>query len=187
MSEDLSAFPTLETPRLRLREINEDDAPALYAIHGDPLLMRWFGSDPLPDLDAARGLVRAFAAWRELVNPGTRWGIERRDAPGLVGSIGLFSWNRQWRKCTVGYELAHAAQRQGLMREALCAVLPWGWTRMQLNRVEALIHPDNLASIRVVRALGFVEEGRLREVGRWGGRHHDMLQFSLLRREWPPS
>jgi [ribosomal protein S5]-alanine N-acetyltransferase len=186
MSEDLNAFPTLHTARLRLREIVDADAPALFAIHGDPDLMRWFGSDPLPDLNAARGLVRAFADWRELVNPGTRWGIERLAHPGLVGSVGLFSWNRQWRKCTVGYELAREAQGQGLMHEALGTVLPWGWRQMQLNRVEALIHPDNAASIRVVRGIGFVEEGRLREVGRWGGRHHDMLQFSLLRREWTP-
>jgi [ribosomal protein S5]-alanine N-acetyltransferase len=181
---DLTAFPTLATARLRLREIVADDAPALLAIHGDPQLMRWFGSDPITDLDAAQGLVRAFASWRTLVNPGTRWGIERHDRPGLCGSVGLFSWNRQWRRCTVGYELAQGAQGQGLMREALGAVLPWGWTHMQLHRIEALIHPDNLPSIRLVRGLGFTEEGRLREVGRWGGRHHDMLQFSLLRHEW---
>lgn len=181
---DLTDFPTLVTPRLLLREIVDADAPALLAIHGDPVLMRWFGSDPIADLDAAHGLVRAFASWRALVNPGTRWGIERLDRPGLIGSVGLFSWNRQWRRCTVGYELAHEAQGQGLMCEALGAVLPWGWTHMQVHRIEALIHPDNLPSIRLVRGLGFVEEGRLREVGRWGGRHHDMLQFSLLQREW---
>ena len=184
---DLTAFPTLLTARLRLREIVDDDAPALLAIHGDPVLMRWFGSDPIADLDAARGLVRAFASWRTLVNPGTRWGIERLERPGLVGSIGLFSWNRQWRRCTVGYELAHAAQGQGLMREALAAVLDWGWAQMQVHRIEALIHPDNHPSIRLVRHLGFAEEGRLREVGRWGGRQHDMLQFSLLRHEWTPA
>lgn len=183
---DLSAFPVLRTERLWLREIVVADAPALFEIHGDPALMRWFGSDPLGDLAAAQRLVLAFAAWRDLVNPGTRWGIERRDRPGLLGSIGLFSWNRQWRKCSVGYELAHEAQGQGLMHEALKAVLPWGFEHMALNRIEALIHPDNAPSIRVVRRLGFAEEGRLREVGRWGGRHHDMVMFSLLRREWPP-
>jgi ribosomal-protein-alanine N-acetyltransferase len=180
----LTAFPVLQTERLQLREIIDADAEALYAIHGDPQLMRWFGSDPLPNLDAARALVKAFASWRELANPGTRWGLELKDRPGLIGSCGLFSWNRQWRKCSVGYELAGTAQGQGLMRETLAAVLAWGYGHMGVNRIEALIHPANLASIKLVRGLGFVEEGRLREVGHWGGRHHDMLQFSLLRREW---
>ena len=51
-------FPTLETPRLVLREIVAADAPALLFIHGDPELMRWFGNDPLPDVAAAEASVR---------------------------------------------------------------------------------------------------------------------------------
>ena len=55
---------------------------------------------------------------------------------------------------------------------------------MDLNRVEAQVHPDNRASLALLKKLGFVEEGRLREVGYWAGVHHDLLQYSLLRREW---
>lgn len=148
--------------------------------------MRWFGTDPLPDLTAAEALVRVFAGWRTQANPGTRWGIQLLDEPGLIGSCGLFAWNRAWRKCTVGYELAAEAHAHGYMREALTAALAWGFANMELNRAEAQIHPQNLASIRLARKLGFVEEGRLRQLGRWGGQFHDMLQFSLLRREWAP-
>ncbi|MFO1252878.1 MAG: GNAT family N-acetyltransferase [Inhella sp.] len=111
------AFPTLETARLRLREIREADAPALLAIHGNTEAMRWFGADPLQDLDGALGLVRVFAGWRQLPNPGTRWGLELKSAPGLIGSCGLFAWNRAWRKCALGYELVPQAQGQGLMQE----------------------------------------------------------------------
>lgn len=184
MTVDLTAFPQLSTPRLLLREIIDADSAALYAIHGNAQVRRWFGSDPLASEDEARALVKTFASWRELVNPGTRWGLERRNVAGLIGSCGLFSWNRQWRKCTVGYEIAPHAGGQGLMTEALIEIIGWGYAQMQLNRIEALIHPDNLRSITLVRKLGFVEEGRLREIARWGGRHHDMLQFSLLRRDW---
>lgn len=178
------SFPELRTARLRLREIVDADASRLYELHGDPVLMRWFGSDPLRRPEDALALVRAFAAWRDLPNPGTRWGLERLDRPGLIGSCGLFSWNRQWRKCSVGYELALDQQGQGLMREALQAVLPWGFAHMDLHRVEAQVHPDNAASLALLRRLGFREEGRQREVGRWGGRQHDMLMLSLLAREW---
>ncbi len=182
---DLTAFPALATERLWLREIVEADAPALFAIHGDPQVMRWFGSDPIADEAAALRLVKTFAGWRDLVNPGARWGLELRDSPGLIGTCGLFSWNRQWRKCTIGYELAAQAAGQGLMFEALCKILSWGFARMSVNRIDAQIHPDNQPSIKLARRLGFVEEGRLREIARWGGRQHDMLQFSLLQREWP--
>jgi ribosomal-protein-alanine N-acetyltransferase len=185
---DAPPFPTLETPRLRLREMVAGDAPALLAIHGDAELMRWFGNDPLPDLAAAQRLVEAFAGWRLLANPGVRWAIEWRHRPGLLGTCGLFAWNRNWKKCAVGYELAAAAQGAGVMTEALTAAFDWGYAHMALHRIEAMVHPDNAASLRVLQRLGFVTEGRLREVGHWGGRCHDMLQLSLLQREWaaPP-
>ncbi|MEJ6001396.1 GNAT family N-acetyltransferase [Paucibacter soli] len=179
-------FPVLETPRLRLREIVASDAPALLAIHGNAEHMRWFGCDAMADLAAAENLVRTFAGWRQAPNPGTRWGLELKDQPaGLIGSCGLFAWHRGWRKCALGYEIAPGLAGRGLMQEALRAVLDWGFAEMgELHRVEAQIHPDNTASLKLARRLGFVQEGRAREVGFWGGRHHDLLQLSLLRREW---
>jgi len=178
------AFPTLETERLRLREIVAADAPTLFAIHSDVAAMRWFGTDPLTELAQAEKLVETFASWRKLPNPGVRWGIETRADGRLVGTCGLFKWNRGWQSCSLGYELAAGAQGRGLMKEALAAALAWGFVQMALHRVEAQIHPDNAASIVLVRGLGFVEEGCGREAGFWLGEHQDLLQFGLLRREF---
>lgn len=180
----MSDFPTLTTDRLVLREITHDDVPAIFAIHGDAALMRWFGADPLPDEEAAAKLVDTFAGWRNLSNPGTRWGLQWRDDPCLIGTCGLFAWHRAWRKCAIGYELAREWHGRGLMREALVAILEWGFAGMDLNRVEAQIHPENAASLRLAQSLGFVEEGVLREVGFWAGRHHDLVQYGLLRRDY---
>jgi ribosomal-protein-alanine N-acetyltransferase len=177
-------FPTLETERLVLREIAASDAPALFEIHGDAELMRWFGSEPLKDLEGAQKLVDLFAGWRALPNPGVRWGLQVKGETALIGSCGLFNWNRNSRKCTLGYELGRAGQGKGYVQEAVRAALDWGFDRMDLNRVEAQIHPSNVASLKSIRRLGFFEEGRLREGGYWGGRFHDLLQFSLLREEW---
>ncbi|SMC29359.1 ribosomal-protein-alanine N-acetyltransferase [Andreprevotia lacus DSM 23236] len=177
-------FPTLETERLLLREIRDSDASALFAIYGDTALMRWFGMDPLVDLAAAQNLVKVFASWRLLPNPGTRWAIQIKGETALVGTCGLFSWNRESRKCVVGYDLAAPVHGRGYMREALSAVISWGFMNMELNRIEAQIHPENTQSLKLARAIGFAEEGRLRETGYWGGQYHDLLQFSLLQREW---
>jgi ribosomal-protein-alanine N-acetyltransferase len=179
-----SPFPALETEHLLLREIVPADAAALFAIHGNASLMRWFGVDPLVDLAGAEKLVALFASWRTQANPGTRWGIQRKGEPELCGTCGLFAWNRGWRKCVVGYELAPQAHGQGLMHEALLAVLDWGFANMQLNRIEAQVHPENAASLRSLARLGFRQEGLLREVGYWSGQHHDLFQYSLLRKDW---
>ncbi len=63
-------------------------------------------------------------------------------------------------------------------------MLLWGFKNMSLNRVEAQIHPLNVASLKLAEAIGFRREGLLREVGYWGGGHHDLLQYSLLQRDW---
>ena len=177
-------FPTLETERLLLREIVASDAPVLFAIHGDCESMRWFGTDPLDDLQQAEQLVETFAAWRRMPNPGTRWGIQTKADGRLVGTCGLFKWNRGWKSCIVGYELARSAWGAGLMTEALSVVLAWGFEHMELNRVEAQVHPENAASTKLLATLGFVREGHLREAGFWLGQHHDLLHFALLRREY---
>ncbi|WP_144157692.1 GNAT family N-acetyltransferase [Paraburkholderia sp. BCC1885] len=180
----MSDFPTLETDRLLLRELVDDDAPALFAIHSDAPAMRWYGVDPMLDVRQAQKLIESFAAWRRMPNPGVRWGIQRRSDAALIGSCGLFKWNRGWQTCTLGYELARAARGAGLMAEALSAALAWGFAEMKLNRIEAQIHPDNAASLKLARGLGFVEEGRAREAGYWRGERHDLLQFGLLRSDW---
>jgi ribosomal-protein-alanine N-acetyltransferase len=177
-------FPTLETERLLLREIVPADAHELFAIHGDEALMRWFGVDPLQDVAGAEKLITTFASWRAQPNPGTRWGIQRKGEQRLCGTCGLFGWNRAWRKCTVGYELAAHAQGKGYMHEALTSMLDWGFTNMELNRVEAQAHAENTASLRSLSRLGFRQEGLLRELGYWRGGYHDLLGFSLLRRDW---
>ena len=182
MTED--SFPVIETPRLRLREIVPDDAPALFAIHGDAEAMRFFRTAPLTEPAQAAKLVDTFAGWRLQPNPGTRWGIERRSDGRFVGTCGLFKWNRGWQVCTTGYELAREAWGQGLMREALAASFAWGFEHMALARIEAQVHPANAASLKLLHGLGFVDEGLAREAGFWLGQRHDMVQLGLLQREF---
>jgi ribosomal-protein-alanine N-acetyltransferase len=179
-------FPTLRTDRLLLRELTGADTDALFAIHSDVDAMRWFGSDPITDRHQVRQLIDMFAAWRREPNPGTRWGIVERHSSTLLGTVGLFRWNRAWRNCIVGYELGRFAWGHGYMREALTAVLDYGFAEMQLHRVQAEIHPDNAASIRLVERLGFMREGVHRDQGFWHGRFHDLVCYGLLAADWSP-
>lgn len=177
---DIPAFPTLSTHRLHLREITQGDVHEMFATLGDPDLMKWFG-DPTPNLAATAEVIDTLASWRTLPDPGVRWGLERKAQPGLVGSCGLFRWVRRHRTCVIGYELARQAQGQGLMHEALSCAIDWGWEHMDLVRIVAHIHPDNVASQAVVDKLGFEREGLARKMLVWGGVHHDLLVYSLIR------
>ena len=90
-------FPLLQTPRLLLREITDADAEDLFRIHSDARHMAWFGNDPLTDLSEAKRLIATFASWRQLPNPGVRWGLQLKgQQPGLIGSCGLFVRLEPW-------------------------------------------------------------------------------------------
>jgi ribosomal-protein-alanine N-acetyltransferase len=182
-----SAFPVLEAERLLLRELRHGDAPTLLEIHGDAQVMRWMGNEALTDLDAAHHTVSRFLAGRVAIVPSFRWGLERKSDRQLLGTGGVFNWAKEWKKSTLGYELGIAAQGHGYMHEALNSILPWVFENLELHRLEALIHPDNLAAFKLAQKLGFQIEGTLREVTFWNDAHHDMVQLGLLRRDFSPS
>jgi ribosomal-protein-alanine N-acetyltransferase len=149
--------------------------------------MRWFGTDPLVDLEAAEQVIAGFANLRQLPSPGVRWGIVHADparGSALLGTCGVFRWNRGWRTCLTGYELARHAQGQGFMAEALRAIYPWAFETMGVERIEAQVHPRNTPSLALLKSLGFVEEGLLREAGMWLGERRDLVQLGLLKREF---
>ena len=70
------------------------------------------------------------------------------------------------------------------MNEALLRLLEFGFTELDLNRVEGDVDPRNVASAKSLERLGFKREGLLRE--RWivGGEVSDTALYGLLRSEW---
>jgi [ribosomal protein S5]-alanine N-acetyltransferase len=173
----------LQTARLLLRPLRHDDAAALYAIHADPAVMRYWSTPPWTGLDEAQrmieGDIAAMATGRNI-----RLGLQRRDDGALVGHCTLFKLEPACRRAEVGYALARAAWGQGLMQEALTALLDHGFGALALNRVEADIDPRNAPSGRILERLGFVREGLMRE--RWivAGETSDTAFYGLLRRDW---
>ena len=71
------------------------------------------------------------------------------------------------------------------MTEALAAVIDFGFKEMELNRIEAVIMPENTASINLLEKLGFRKEGLLAEYERWGSKGFvDLWMFAMLRYGW---
>jgi len=177
------AFPILRTPRLRLRQVVPSDAPALFVIHSDAEWMRWYGVDPITELAQAEHLADLFGSWFS-AGSGFRWALERNKDKRLIGTCGLFRWNKSWRNCVIGYEIHREFHGQGYMREALTAVLDYGFNGMNLHRIQAETHPDNTPSIGLATRLGFRFEGVHRDQAYWNGRFHDLNCYSLLEPDW---
>jgi ribosomal-protein-alanine N-acetyltransferase len=101
----------------------------------------------------------------------------------VIGSCGFYGTHPWHLRGSIGYELARPFWRQGIMSEALTAILTLGFGEMGLNRIDAVVLPENLASIRLLEKLGFCNEGLLREYENWGSKGFvDLCMLSLLKK-----
>ena len=176
-----SRFPQLETERLILRDLNAEDAPHIFRIFSDEQVTHYYDLDTFGDLRQAEELVDRFKQ-RFDKGIGLRWAIVEREHPDVVvGTCGYNIWIQPSARAVFGYELARPYWRRGIMTEALEAVIDFGFERMALNRIEAVVFLENVASHRLLEKLGFEREGVLRQYEFLKGRFVDMIMYSLLR------
>ena len=178
--------PTLHTTRLRLRPFAEADADALFALHGNAQVLRYWDSPPWSERARAD---RFIAACRQMAEEGSgaRLAMDRASDGAFVGWCGLTRWNPVYRSASLGYVLDDAAWGHGYATEAADAVLQWAFDTLDLNRVQAETDTRNTASARVLEKLGFRREGTLREDCVVNGDVSDSWVYGLIRREWRPS
>ncbi|MBW1598615.1 GNAT family N-acetyltransferase [Streptomyces sp. JJ38] len=179
------ATPTLHTDRLRLRPFTDADATALYALHSNTHVMRYWDSPPWKEPARAERFV---ARCQELADEGigARVAIDRALDGAFVGWCGLHDWNPGHRRASLGYCFDEAMWGHGYATEAARAVLTWAFDTLDLNRVQAETDTRNVASARVLEKTGFVREGTLREECVVAGEVSDTWVFGLIRRDWRP-
>jgi ribosomal-protein-alanine N-acetyltransferase len=179
MTFAFDVFPEIETERLILREILSEDAEDIFAIFADEEVTRYYDLDTYTDVEQARELIDFFNDSFELER-GIRWGIARKMDNRIIGTCGYVAlWQHRGE---IGYELARPYWGQGFMREALEAILEFGFEELAFNRIEALVMVENEASASLLRKLGFTLEGVLHEHDFFKGRFHDMACFAILKR-----
>jgi RimJ/RimL family protein N-acetyltransferase len=143
-----------QSPRLTLRQFHLDDAGAMGAVFGDPEVMR-FGDGVRP-----AEWVRAWVGrWVEELY--ARWGfgmwaVGERSTSDLIGYCGLSRFDGRCAagEAELGFRLARAWWGRGLATEAARAAVEYGLGRSDVQRVIALVDPQNVASIRVVEKVG---------------------------------
>lgn len=181
--QPMRLFPVLTTDRLLLREFSLEDAPAVYEIFSRQDFNQWLETEPLQSLVEAETRVRdRMSLFHNKM--GFRWAITLCENPSkIIGSCGYFHVRRGTQTYEAGFDLHPDHWRQGLMTEALRAVLAYSFSAQALlpvHRIEAIVMPDNTASIRLLEKLGFIREGVRREFGFWKGRYQDVFLYALL-------
>ena len=180
--ENKQKFPAIETARLKLRKPLQKDVSALLEVTQDEAVMKYYGMAPYESKAEALGEINWFNNIFAQAE-GIRWVITEKDAGKYIGDIGFHNHVIAHSRAEIGFKLAKAFWQKGIMTEALEPVLEYGFSVMQLNRIEAVVDPQNAGCLGLLKKAGFVQEGILREYEREAKGYVDLVMLSLLKKD----
>lgn len=178
-------FPTLRitSDRLLLRPpamIDRDDWIELRRKNREALMPfepRWHEKSLHPRAFKTR-LARQSRLWK--LGLSCSFLIFRKDDETLIGGINLNNICRgAAQSASPGYWLGEEFQQQGYMTEALDRIIVYSFEGLHLHRLNAATLPHNGRSIKLLRRVGFEEEGFARNYIQINGEWQDHILFGL--------
>ena len=138
---------SLETERLRLRELELSDFDDLYEILGDPIAMQFY-PDPLTR-EQAMGWLTSFI--EDYAERGYgMWAVTLKESGVFVGECGLLVQPVEGQEeIEIAYHFQRAHWGHGYASEAARACRDYAFKTLAASRVCSLVSPENLPSLRV--------------------------------------
>jgi RimJ/RimL family protein N-acetyltransferase len=154
MSEDSEpGRASLLSARLELRPFQPGDAAAAHRWFGDPVVMRYTPFGPDATLAATHERLATYRVHQERYGF-SKWLLLERRQGIPIGDAGLM-WLNELEWPELGFRLAQPFWGRGYATEAARAWVSHAFTELQLPKLVAFAHPQNVASHRVLERLGF--------------------------------
>lgn len=140
----------IDTKRLRLRPLCDDDLGLLHQIFSDPQAMRYWDRPAWDDIDRTRALLAALM--QDAPDEHLEYAVELDGI--CIGRVGM------WKRWEIGYIFAPDHWGHGYATESVAALIDDIWRRFpQADRLTAEIDPRNTGSARLLNKLGFTLTG----------------------------
>lgn len=160
--------------KITLRNFYEDDVESFLEWAGDNNVASFSTWDTFVSKERARDFLKNVAMphpWFKAVclneKPiGSIIIVKGKGVNSCRAELGFMTARRYWGK--------------GYTAEALKVALPTAFKDLQVQRIEALVYPENMASQKVLEQAGFVWEGILQKYIMAKGRARDCIMFSYL-------
>jgi [ribosomal protein S5]-alanine N-acetyltransferase len=178
-----TTYPIFETERLILRQITNEDVSFLFKHYTSREVLQYFGMSPISSKEVAEEMIENFEKQLEVGGP-MRWAIVDKSTDKMMGTCGFHGIAKSYKRCEIGYDLHPDYWGNGIMGEALKPLITYLFIEREMNRIGAVIVPNNQASSRVVEKLGFRREGLLREYILQEDTMYDAYMYSMLKKEW---
>ena len=169
-------YPVIETERLLLRKVTMDDAEDVFLLRTNEEAMKYINKPKLLSIDDAKELIKKMN-----ISDRIQWGITIKNENKIIGTIGYHRIEKEHYRAEIGYMLDPEYWNTGLMSEALTKAIGFGFTKMGLHSIEAVINPGNTASRAILKKFGFIKEAYFKENFFFEGEFYDSEVYSLLK------
>jgi [ribosomal protein S5]-alanine N-acetyltransferase len=164
-----SSFPILRTKGLLLRSFDDRDLDNVFLGLSHPEVTRYYGVH-YTSRESAKNQMSWFAELRDN-GTGIWWAACSPDDNLFYGAAGFNNLNKEHKKAEIGFWLMPEFWGRGMMREAIGAIVDYGFGFLGLHRIEAMVEKENGNCKRVMAKLDFLHEGTLHECevknGKW--------------------
>ncbi len=172
----------LQTERLLLKSITPKFVHQLFKTLSDEQISDYMGFSA-GDLEFYRSMhEKGMETFRI---SGYHFLLVKKTDDRPIGECGFHTWSNLHRRAELFYFLRNEIdKKQGFMGEAIPQVLQFGFQKLNLHRIEALVAADNTPSLRLLHKNGFKFEGTMREDYQVNGINEDSDCYSLLKWEF---
>ncbi len=178
--------PSLGDGVVLLRPLRREDATTKATWGADADIVRWTG---VPAGDTPAGALEYIAAAEESRRAGRAILLAIVDAQSaeVIGSCDIRRPEpRDPELGEITVLLSQAARGRGLATRALALLIEWGVRELEMQRIQAVVHPENARSIAMFERLGFQREGLLRRLRPRATGREDRILYAVLADEWRP-
>lgn len=150
----MKRFPLLQSSRLILKQIAEEDKSQIFRIRQDQHINHFIDRPPLKNENEALEFITKIITGMEH-EKWIYWGLGHKESSELIGTICLWNFSEDKSSAELGYELLPEFQNLGLMTEALEAVIDYAFLTLHLKDLKAYTHRDNEKSSRLLKRFDF--------------------------------
>ena len=178
--EKKDLFETLETERLLLRKIVDEDAETLYYnIYNNFSYFKFYYQIPFKDFDEYKALIEKYKEWYANGNH-FRWGIVSKDTNEMIGIVQLHTKDTLNNNCKIGYIISYKHKNNGYGKEAVKEVINFGFKKLHFHRIDADIVNQNKASIKLAEGVGMHLESEKEDGYKLGEEYYNQKVYTII-------
>jgi ribosomal-protein-alanine N-acetyltransferase len=152
---NFTPFPKLVTERLLLRSLQTTDANEIFALRSDDNVNKYLGRPKAKTIEDAGQFIEKIL--NSIANDQCLWwAIEIKPETVLAGAILLWNIDKEKNEIEIGYELLPQYHGKGIIQEAMQVVLRFGFESLKFNSIVAIVHKENIPSIKILERNSFV-------------------------------